>query len=151
MPYRCLMSEVLKITNRLSIPLNEIEFSAMRAQGPGGQAVNKTSSALHIRFDFKNSPSLTEGQKERIAKFRDSHITASGFVLIKAQSHRVQERNREDGLKRLQSVLSKALYVEPKRRATRPTWGATKRRLKKKNERGQTKALRGKVRRADMD
>lgn len=145
------MADDLKITNRVSIPLSEIEFTAIRAQGPGGQAVNKTSSAVHIRFDFQNSAHLSEVQKERVAKFRDNHITDSGFVIIKAQNHRVQERNREDGLKRLKAVIVKALYVEPKRRPTRPTWGATKRRLKKKNERGETKKLRGRVNRKDLD
>jgi len=143
------MEDFLKITNRVSIPLSEVEFTAIRAQGPGGQAVNKTSSAVHLRFDFQNSEALNEGQKERIAAFRDSHITDSGFIVIKAQNHRVQARNREDGLKRLKDVIAKALYVAPKRRPTRPTWGATKRRLKKKNERGETKRLRGKVRRID--
>lgn len=145
------MTEVLKITHRVSIPISDIEFTAIRAQGPGGQAVNKTSSAIHIRFDFQNSAHLNEFQKERIAKHRDNNITDSGFIVIKAQNHRVQERNREDGLKRLKALLVKALYVAPARRATRPTWGATKRRLKKKAERGQTKSLRGRVRPKDLD
>jgi len=145
------MADVLKITNRVSIPLSDIEFTAIRAQGPGGQAVNKTSSAVHIRFDFQNSARLSEPQKERISKYRDNNITDSGFIIIKAQNHRVQERNREDGLKRLQALLVKALYVAPTRRPTRPTWGATKRRLKKKAERGHTKSLRGRVRSKDLD
>lgn len=145
------MADVLKITNRVSIPLSDIEFTAIRAQGPGGQAVNKTSSAVHIRFDFQNSEHLSGVQKERIAKYRDNNITDSGFIIIKAQNHRVQERNRDDGLKRLKALLAKALFVAPPRRETRPTWGATKRRLKKKAERGETKSLRGKVRPNNLD
>ena len=143
------MADVLKITNRVSIPLSEIEFTAIRAQGPGGQAVNKTSSAVHLRFDYQNSEHLSEAQKERIARYRDNNITDSGFILIKAQNHRVQERNREDGLKRMKDLMTKALYVPPRRKPTRPTWGATKRRLKKKAERSETKSLRGRVRRSD--
>jgi len=143
------MADMLKITNRVSIPVSEIEFTAIRAQGPGGQAVNKTSSAIHLRFDFQNSAHLSAAQKERITNHRDNNIKESGFIVIKAQNHRVQERNREDGLKRLRGLLEKALFVAPKRRPTRPTWGATKRRLKKKAERGATKSLRGKVRRID--
>ena len=143
------MADVLKITNHLSIPLSEIEFTAIRAQGPGGQAVNKTSSAIHLRFDFQNSQQLSEAQKERIARYRDNNITDSGFILIKAQNHRVQERNREDGLRRMKDLIAKALYVPPRRKPTRPTFGATKRRLKKKAERSQTKSLRGRVRRTD--
>ena len=143
------MPDVLKITSRLSIPISAIEFTAIRAQGPGGQAVNKTSSAVHLRFDFQNSEYLSEAQKERIASHRDNNITDSGFVVIKAQNHRVQERNREDGLKRMKDLIAKALYVAPRRKPTRPTWGATKRRLKKKAERGETKSLRGRVRRTD--
>ena len=143
------MSDVLKITNSVSIPLSEIEFTAIRAQGPGGQAVNKTSSAVHLRFDFQKSENLSESQKERISRYRDNNITGSGFIVIKAQNHRVQERNREDGLKRMKDLIAKALYVPPRRKPTRPTWGATKRRLKKKAERSETKSLRGRVRRID--
>ena len=122
-------------------------MSAVRAQGPGGQGVNKTSSAVHLRFDYQNSAALNPVQKARIAKFRDSRVTASGLIIIKAQSHGVQERNRADALMRLQELIAKAIYIAPKRRPTRPSLGAKRRRLKKKTERGQTKALRGRVRR----
>jgi len=113
------MSDVLKITSSVSIPLSEIEFTAIRAQGPGGQAVNKTSSAVHLRFDFQKSENLSEAQKERISRYRDNNITGSGFIVIKAQNHRVQERNREDGLKRMKELIAKALYVPPRRKPTR--------------------------------
>lgn len=129
--------------------MTEIELLAIRSQGPGGQSVNKTSSAVHLRFNFAQSGVLSEAQKIRVSEFRDKRISASGVIVIKAQNHRVQDRNREEALKRLKTLLSDALYVAPVRRATRPSWGSSKRRLKKKAERGQIKALRGKVRRDD--
>ena len=136
---------MLVITPRISIPLSEIEMSAIRAQGPGGQNVNKVSSAIHLRFDI-NASSLLEGHKTKLFSFRDKRITDSGVIIIKAQNHRTQERNRAEALERLQVLLQKALFIPKYRRPTRPTYGAVKRRLKKKAQRGAIKASRGKVR-----
>lgn len=126
----------------------EIELSAIRASGPGGQHVNKTSSAIQLRFDVIAS-SLLEGQKQRILKFRDSRISDSGVIVIKAQNHRSQERNKSDALDRLKEIITKALKPKPVRRPTRPSQGAVKRRLKAKTIRSELKSLRGKVRRED--
>jgi ribosome-associated protein len=126
----------------------EIEFSAIRASGPGGQHVNKISSAIQLRFDV-NASSLLEGQKQRILEFRDSRISDSGVIVIKAQNHRSQERNKSDALDRLKDILAKALKPKVVRRPTRPSQGAVRRRLKAKTIRSEVKSLRGKVRRED--
>ncbi len=136
---------MLVITPRVSVPLSEIEMSAIRAQGPGGQNVNKVSSAIHLRFDIKAS-SLLEGHKAKLMSFRDKRISDRGIIVIKAQNHRTQERNKAEALERLQSLLQKALFVPKYRRPTRPSRGAVNRRLKKKAERGAIKSSRGKVR-----
>lgn len=138
----CIM---LFINPRISIPVEEIDFTAVRASGPGGQNVNKVSSAIHLRFDVEAS-SLPEPTKARIMAFRDSRITDAGVIIIKAQNQRTQARNRAEALERLQSLLSEILKPIKARRATRPTLASKKRRLKRKTERGQTKSLRGRVR-----
>ena len=124
--------------------MEEIELSAMRSQGSGGQKVNKTSSAIHLRFDIRAS-SLPEALKERLLNRQDQRITRDGVVVIKAQQHRSQEQNREAALERLRELIAAAAVVPRVRRATKPTRASQQRRLEGKTLRSRTKALRGKV------
>jgi len=123
----------------------EVEFSATRAQGPGGQNVNKVSNAVHARFDV-NASSLPQRVKERLLAMNDSRITEDGVIVLKAQQSRSLEANKEDALRRLQELVDRAAHVPLARRATRPTLGSQRRRLDAKSRSGQVKALRGKVR-----
>ncbi|CAM3895443.1 alternative ribosome rescue aminoacyl-tRNA hydrolase ArfB [Paracidovorax anthurii] len=123
----------------------EVAFTALRAQGPGGQNVNKVSSAVQLRFDVPAS-SLPEAVKARLLAVRDARITQAGVVLIKAQRFRTQEANRADALQRLQALVDGAAQVPRARRATKPTRGSQQRRLESKRQRSGTKALRGAVR-----
>jgi len=123
----------------------EVEFSFMRAQGAGGQNVNKVSSAAHLRFDIRAS-SLPEAIKERLLALNDSRITQEGVVVIKAQQYRSQEQNRWDALERLEALVRSVAKPPKARRATRPTRGSQMRRLEGKSQRSETKALRGKPR-----
>ncbi|WP_415896532.1 alternative ribosome rescue aminoacyl-tRNA hydrolase ArfB [Neptuniibacter sp. QD57_21] len=135
---------MLKITNRVFIYPHELEFNAIRAQGSGGQNVNKVSSAIHLRFDIKNS-SLPEFYKERLLAYRDQRITKEGVIVIKSQNSRDQERNKEDAKQRLLELIQAATIVEKARRATKPTRSSQRKRVDKKTQRGQIKKNRGKV------
>lgn len=126
------------------IPAAEIEMSAIRASGPGGQNVNKVSSAIHLRFDVRGS-SLPEVIKNRLLLMEDSRVTADGVIVIKAQSFRTREKNREDALARLDEMLHLAQRVRKVRKQTRPGKGAVRRRLDSKKRQGQQKKLRGKL------
>ena len=138
------MSDILYINRRISIPISEIEFKAIRASGPGGQNVNKVSSAIHLRFDVKAS-TLLDGYKARILSFSDQRISSDGVIVIKSQNSRLQSRNKEVALERLQELLKTIFIDKPKRHPTRPTRGSKERRLKKKSERSSIKAGRGRV------
>lgn len=135
---------MLIISNNVSISDDELEISAIRAQGAGGQNVNKVSSAIHLRFDIRAS-SLPEYYQQLLLRVQDQRISKDGVIVIKAQSHRTQEKNKQEALERLQEMIKRAVVQPKNRRATKPTKSSQRKRMDKKTKHGKTKALRGRV------
>ncbi len=132
---------MFQISKNLSIPVSEIDTSAIRSQGAGGQNVNKVATAIHLRFDIMAS-SLPDWYKERLLQLRDRRITTEGVVVIKSQEHRSQERNRDEAFDRLRSLILSVTVVILPRKLTKPTRGQNRRRLEEKKRQSQIKALR---------
>jgi ribosome-associated protein len=137
------MSAMIRITPHLAIGEDEIEESFVRASGPGGQNVNKVSTAVRLRFDVRHSPSLPAVVRDKLQTLAGSRLTQDGVLVIQAQQFRSQERNRQDALDRLVALIRAAAQREIPRRPTRPTLGSKRRRLEAKSQRGALKRLRG--------
>lgn len=135
---------MLRISNRVTIPEDEIQFQAIGAQGSGGQNVNKVATAIHLRFDI-NASSLPPFYKDRLLQCNDHRISKDGVIVIKAQNHRSQERNREDALERLRELIQQATTLRRERKPTRPSRAAKRKRLDSKKKRGEIKSKRGRV------
>jgi ribosome-associated protein len=140
---------MIQITPTLAIAENEIEIQYVQASGPGGQNVNKVATAVQLRFDVAHSPSLPEDVRQRLLRLPDRRITAEGVLVLDARQYRTQERNRRDALDRFTELVRKATEKPKRRRRTRPSREAKRRRLETKRRRGQVKRLRGRVSRVE--
>ncbi|AUT03638.1 class I peptide chain release factor [Nostoc sp. CENA543] len=135
---------MLQISNKITIPDSELEMSAIRSQGAGGQNVNKVSTAIHLRFNIEAS-SLPTFYKEQLLKLNDRRITQEGVIVIKSQEHRSQEQNREEALERLKELIKSAVVIKRKRKPTKPTRSSHSKRLDSKTKRGQIKSMRRQI------